>query len=81
MVDTSNSIYEYVSQIQTDKITKKYHLFNEWQLNYDEFVKNFPNSEFITHLQDMKIGIYNIVGNHDRFIMDIQILSKSIDKV
>ena len=43
------------------KNQKKYHLFDEWQLNYDEFVKNFPNSEFNTHLQDMKIGIYNIV--------------------
>ena len=82
MVDTSNSIYEYVSQIQTDKITKKHHLFNEWQLNYDEFVKNFPNSEFITHLQDMKIGIYNIVGNHDKFIIGYSnTLQKVFDKV
>jgi hypothetical protein len=48
---------------------KKYHLFNKWQLNYDEFVKNFPNSEFNTHLQDMKVGIYNIVGDHDKFII------------
>jgi len=61
---------------------KKYHLFNEWQLNYDEFVKNFPNSEFITHLQDMKIGIYNIVGNHDKFIIGYSnTLQKVFDKV
>jgi len=61
---------------------KKYHLFNEWQLNYDKFVKNFPNSEFNTHLQDMKIGIYNIVGDHDKFIIGYSnTLQKVFDKI
>ena len=61
---------------------KKYHLFNEWQLNYDEFLKNFPNSEFNTHLQDMKIGIYNIVGDHDKFIIGYsKTLQKVFDKI
>ena len=61
---------------------KKYHLFDEWQLNYHEFVKNFPNSEFNTHLQDMKIGIYNIVNDHDKFIIGYSnTLQKVFDKI
>ena len=61
---------------------KKYNLFDEWQLNYDEFVKNFPNSEFNTHLQNMKIGIYNIVGDYDKFIIGYsKTLQKVFDKI
>jgi len=56
---------------------KNYNLFGEWQLNYDEFLKNFPNSEFNTHLQDMKIGIYNIVGDHNKFIIDHNYANKT----
>ena len=52
------------------------------RFNYDEFVKNFPNSEFNTHLQDMKIGIYNIVGDHDKFIIGYsKTLQKVFDKI
>ena len=61
---------------------KKYYLFDEWHLNYDEFLRNFPNSEFNSHLQDMKIGIYNIVGEHDKFIIGYSnTLKKVFDKI
>ena len=61
---------------------KKYYLFDEWQQNYDEFLRNFPNSEFNSHLQDMKIGIYNTVGEHDKFIIGYsKTLQKVFDKI
>ena len=61
---------------------KKHYLFDEWQQNYDEFLKNFPNSEFNSHLQDMKIGIYNTVGEHDKFIIGYSnTLQRVFDKI
>ena len=47
----------------------------------NNFLRNFPNSEFSTHLQDMKIGIYNTVGEHDKFIIGYSnTLQKVFDK-
>ena len=61
---------------------QKHHLFDEWQLNHDEFLINFPNSEFNAHLQYMKIGIYNAVGENEKFILGYsQSLKKIFNKI